>query len=362
MDSKKYNSIIIYPLLVVLAMIYGMAVVLQPLDGDLTRLGSYLESEYGWNQPQEGFAEDLYTHDKTGEYKEHYDIVVMGDSFSTLDKPYQWQNYLANATGLNVVTFNDSQFDLEEFVASEAFQKHPPKIFIWEFTERFIPGYAKVDSDPCAPEPTPQFQAADIRSLNRAVRPVERDARVGFLNPNFHESAFYLKNILKRYYDLYVAVHLNRLPRTIRLDLNADNLFSSKRSGEILLYRGDIEKIRRFQEPMIQNWHCKTVQMQNLIQKSGTTFFVAMPVPDKTTAYEDYIQFEKDQNVNLTEKISEQQGINMIRLDTVLKEKIKAGEKDVYLPNDTHWGYKGHRLASKTLIRYLEERGILKRN
>lgn len=273
MDFKKYNLIIIYPLLVVLAVIYGMAVVLQPLEGDLTRLGSYFESEYGWNQPQEGFDEDLYTHSKTGEYTEYFDIVVMGDSFSTLDKPYQWQNFLANETGMSVVTFNDSQLDLEKFIASELFQKHPPKIFIWEFTERFIPGYPPVDLGQCNADPQPSFKTATLKPFNKSLRTYERDARVGFQNPNFNESAFYIKNLLKRYYDVNIAVHLNRLPRTVRLGLNADTLFSSKNSGEILVYRGDIEKIRRFQEPMIENWKCKAVKMQNRIQKGGGDVF-----------------------------------------------------------------------------------------
>ena len=58
MNIKKYNWIILTPLGIVFLILYALALTLEPIDGDLTRTGPYLESEFGWSAPQEQFEKD----------------------------------------------------------------------------------------------------------------------------------------------------------------------------------------------------------------------------------------------------------------------------------------------------------------
>ena len=47
LSTKTYNLIILIPLGVIFLALYTLALILEPIDGDLTRTGPYLESEFG---------------------------------------------------------------------------------------------------------------------------------------------------------------------------------------------------------------------------------------------------------------------------------------------------------------------------
>jgi hypothetical protein len=48
------------------------------------------------------------------------------------------------------------------------------------------------------------------------------------------------------------------------------------------------------------------------------------------------------------------QGINLLPLNDLIKAAIAAREPDVYLPNDTHFGIRGHELAARSLVMFLQ--------
>ncbi len=78
-------------------------------------------------------------------------------------------------------------------------------------------------------------------------------------------------------------------------------------------------------------------------------------LPDKTTAYQTYLVDEKlrQQPALITQfdmRTLSPHGINML---SPIRTLIAAGNKDVYLPNDTHWGYKGFQLAAALLNKEL---------
>ena len=39
--------------------------------------------------------------------------------------------------------------------------------------------------------------------------------------------------------------------------------------------------------------------------------------------------------------------------EEAVKAAVARGEKDVYLPNDSHWGWKGHAIVGETVVRHL---------
>ena len=93
------------------AAFFATGLYLQPLDGDLTRIGAHAEREYGWNSPQTVFQQPLYT---IGAYTEPHDMVVVGDSFATAMPAHQWQNHLVATTGLSLATLGGTFRTVEE--------------------------------------------------------------------------------------------------------------------------------------------------------------------------------------------------------------------------------------------------------
>jgi hypothetical protein len=340
---------------IVFLVLYALALTLEPIDGDLTRTGPYLESEFGWNEPQEQFAKDLYALKKNEKYDKYYDVVIVGDSYSTMEFTFQWQNYLTLLTGLSSITFNIHSTDIDKLLNSENFKKHPPKIFIWEFVERSISLKRRYTSTDCTPEATPPFSPVSIAPIEATVTPYKRDRTINFFDPNFNESSHYLKYFFRG----LIVSKMGKRSRTIRLPLNTGGLFSSKNDREILLYNRDFWKTLRFKKKFLERRRCYISHLQNLSQQNGKTFFVALPAPDKTTAYEDFIEFGKNKNLNLLELLDTDPRLHLIRLDRVFKKKIKEGVVDLYPPNETHWGSRGHRIVAETLIQYLKDQRVI---
>ncbi len=48
------------------------------------------------------------------------------------------------------------------------------------------------------------------------------------------------------------------------------------------------------------------------------------------------------------------------RLDLVLATAIAGGTKDVYMPDDTHWGPAGHILTADTLLKLPAAQGLIR--
>jgi len=356
LNIRKYNLIILVPLGIVFLILYSLALTLEPIDGDLTRTGPYLETEFGWNEPQEQFPKNIYTLEKNEPYDKYYDVVIVGDSYSTMEFAYQWQNYLTLLTGLSSITFNIHSTDIEKLLTSENFKKHPPKIFIWEFVERSISLTLRYTSTDCTPEASPPLTPVAIAPIEATVTPYERDRTINFFNPNFNESSHYLKYFFRGFFVSKMGKH----SRTIRLPLNTGGLFSSKNDREILLFNRDFWKVQRFKKEHLERRRCYISHLQNLSQKNGKTFFIALPAPDKITAYDDYIEFKEIKNINLLELLDTDPRLHLVRLDRVFKQKIKEGVVDIYPPNETHWGSRGHRIVVETLIQYLKDQRVIR--
>jgi hypothetical protein len=153
---------------------------------------------------------------------------------------------------------------------------------------------------------------------------------------------------------------MGKYSRTIRLPLNTGGLFSSAIDREILLFNRDFWKVQHFQKEFIERRRCYISHLQNLSQKNGKTFFVALPAPDKTTAYEDYIEFKAIKNINLLELLDTDPRLHLVRTDRIFKKRIKEGVVDLYPSNETHWGSRGHRIVVESLIQYLKDQGVVR--
>ncbi|MDH5761917.1 MAG: hypothetical protein OEZ51_02945 [Nitrospinota bacterium] len=354
MAHKKYNLILLIPLGILLAVFISLGLWVQPINGDLTRLGGFTENDFGWNKPQQQFPSVLFTFDEGKEYKNYHDVVVLGDSFSHTFPLSQWQNYFVRETGYSLITYKVDDIDIESFVNSPAFKDRPPRIVIYQTVERSFVGRGNSwNKGDCQPEPTPALRESPlkIRPGIQTLSDYTRSTENGPLHPNLSSGAHYLKRLIKKTFN-------KKSNRAIKIALSRNDLFSNRQSSHLLVYRNDFERYGVLEEDL-KRAICGLTYIQNTFQKNGKTYFVGMVAPDKLTAYMDvYKDFDR-KKIHWMDEITKHPELHVPRLDVALKKEIERGTQDVYLPNDTHWGSSGHQAVASHLLKYLIDRNIL---
>jgi len=350
-NSEKHRRYVYGVVLLALfpaLILFLLGIYLQPLYGDLTRIGSYSEREFGWSEPQVKFTKPLYT---DGYYQSYHDVLVFGDSFSRAWPQHQWQNYLVSATDFSVATLNINTVKLEDILGSKVFREAPPKVFIYESVERsFLLRMASVEACEQADSSlktgqsnAPQF----VRAENlRGAQTVEREKKWSDV-----KLAFVLKYLWNS--SLRSASKVERTEAR-KLALVQDVPFSSANKREILVYKDDFEKVASWRGLGDQDLDCRIEGIRQRVEANGKTKFVLMVAPDKLTAYSDFVEDGNVRNISKLHQLLDRNGAIMPRLDLALSSAIRKGEKDVYLPDDTHWGAKGHRIAAEALMDFLQ--------
>jgi hypothetical protein len=342
--------------LVSVAALFALGIHLQPLNGDLTRVGFFAEKDFGWNEPQLEFARPLYT---IGQYNRHHDVVVLGDSFSTGRPELQWQNYLSLATGWSVLTLDANKVKLDQVLSNPVFLKTPPKLLIFELVERDLPLVLKQNQtcDHIGSRSNPPIAAAAIPkhvfstmptwpdNIKRFSRPMKRatawhDINVGYVRG-------YLWHSLLR--QLFGDTHT----RALKIALNRPAPFSSRNNRDLLVFRDDLKKARWWRDVPIGDTSCRIEAIRGKVEANRHTRFIFMAAPDKLTAYSDFITEKDLPDASALAELSSHHPSVMPHLDLTLKSALNQGVLDVYMPNDTHWGSIGNRITTETLITFL---------
>jgi hypothetical protein len=355
-EFKVFNRVFMSLFAASLLGMFGLYLYMQPVVGELTRMGGYLENHFGWTQPQEHFSEPLFTFAQhIDEYDRPYDVVVVGDSFSA-DLAKGWQNYLAAATGWSIIAFNMNDVDPEAILASPTYRDAPPRLLIYQSVERNL-----LERFEECPNPAPQSAGAAIqRPL--PVRPVP--AEIEWVGMDRYppapvegmgiSTAF---NYLKK----AAARRLNRNGTEVhQYGLDRADLFSNAASDVLLVITRDF-RIRGATRDQISAATCGLLAMQRRIEASGETIFLAAIVPDKTTAYSRHINGPDYEDISIIRWFEGAEGLHVTGLEPKFKSAIQAGAVDLYLPNDTHCGYLGYRLMVDDILEVLQQRNLLGR-
>jgi len=330
------------------AFAFDAVVWLEPLSGDLTRLGGYSENEFGWSGVEQKFAPPLA---EPGKRDGDYGVVVIGDSFSLRTTPDRqtaagsfWTDFLANDTGLRVGVFDVAATPLERYLASPSYRDHPPRLVILELAERTLrnrlagaancagagqPVAARLD-----PMPDPFLPGGFRRQ--RAPRSIGEAA---------DQATDYLrKNIFREFFGIDTTL-------VLRLPLSRPDLFSSRRPQDLLVFAEDLGKADWSDEDF-RVMRCRLNFYQRHVAANGVTAFLFVLVPDKSTAYASYLP-PAPWLIDAAERLADPPGLNMPRLDMALRSAIAGGVRDVYLPNDSHWSTTGSRIAAETVLQYV---------
>jgi hypothetical protein len=321
--------------------LFALGVHLQPLYGDLTRLGGYAERDFGPNKPQQEFATLLYSN---GPYAGYKDVVVLGDSFSHGWPKHQWQNYLAAKTGWAIHTLDVNVVSVRKIIDSAAYRAAPPKLFIYQSVERNLPKRIN-DGQVCGPATFPErYWRFGPVPVAAHVMPLLHNRKQDWRDVNLSFSAKYLTSTLRRKF------MGSRQGGVEQVALTRPGLFSSKNSDTLLVYTDDITSAAEWKEANLSDMACQVERMRRLIEANGRTRFVMMVAPNKLSAYANFLVNSEMASLSRLNVFMEKNVGVMVRVDSALAAAIRTGEQDVYLPDDTHWSARGNEIAADAVL------------
>jgi hypothetical protein len=347
---RSYAALLVGLSLVLVAGFAACGHWLQPLSGDLTRIGWYAENDYGWNEPKLRFDPPAA---EIGRLDGRYDIIAAGDSF-TAEMPHNpgtgWPHFLAAATGLRVGIFDTGETPVDQILASPVFRDHPPAVFLYEIVERQVAAYHKAPEETCAPGTVRPQPALEAKPIAQQPKPVERRLRRGWDDwPVSYALNFAIQNAKRRLLG-------HETTTAVGMAMTRGGLFSSRFDKGLLVYGEDFNKMS-WKDGDWRRAGCDLLALQDRIQANGRTVFATMVVPDKLTVYARFLPYRTFDALSRLPLIAETPGLNLVRLDDKLDP---IAQIDLYLPDDTHWSTHGHALAARLVVEHLAASGVLK--
>ena len=327
----------------------ALAFWLQPITGDLTRLGGYPENAFGWDGEQMRFSPPIAPVAVLGRA---YDVVVVGDSFSiavetTASHPNDrthWTDFFKARTRLSIASFNHDRVTLERYLASDGFLKTPPKLLVVEYAERTLHRVPVKDTGQCTALAPARVMPLPLSAAPLQPQPYDRDQSHWLDTGRIDNAVDFLNKNVPRWIAGVNTTQVSTQP------LSRGNLFTSNRSTELLVLADDFVKAD-LPETYLQSLACYFTEVQSRVEANGTTKFVLMIAPDRTTAYGAYLPALH--LPNLTARLAKTEGLSIMRLDQVMQAAVESGVRDVYYPSDTHWASAGMVMAADALIRFV---------
>jgi hypothetical protein len=320
---------------------------IEPLTGDATRLGWFAERDYGWTAPQEVFPRSQVS---LGPYDRYYDVVVLGDSFSKhlhqreAEPTNRWPHYLSEMTGLSIVVLHLEETTIERLLENPVFKAHPPRILIYERVERYLDAFVPALSGssscdaPARTYPPLAFAPRQVPKRYERRETMSFDVNLGYVRG-------YLVRAMLRHVFGWQSSAVRRVA------LRRSDLFSSGEPDSLLVYKDEFSKPERAQG--VEAAYCRIVNLQNLVEANGTTRLMPMIVPDKLTVYARHLEDPSYASQSWVGPFLDGHALPAPRIDRALIDAVARGERDVYLPDDTHWGATGHRIAAETIAQFL---------
>ncbi|NTW83853.1 MAG: hypothetical protein HGB36_10890 [Chlorobiaceae bacterium] len=327
-----YTKYFLSTALPIIAIFVLLGLSLQPLTGDLTRLGYFSENDFGWNLKMPRIAI------KEISEKTNPTVLVIGDSFSLGNC---WQSVVMGKSREKILTIHMlDPCDIDSFMPMVKKRYPSVRYIIFETVQRSFLGRINEDQH---------------QNFNGYVKPVYTgsfstdEGRDISLIHEMHDPIYAVKATVNSFKNFN---HTERSGDVIISPLNTNDLFSCKKSCFLIYYKDDdVKKDWKYSDVKNTVTHLK--RLSDIAAKDGINF-VVMVVPDKSTVYGKsflYPQF-KISPPDIWSEI-QRQGVNQINLLNVfVQEAYKT--KDFYLPDDTHLSSKGYIVMGNTVEKYLD--------
>jgi hypothetical protein len=324
LSTKTYSQILIGFCALLTGIFWGMSIYLEPIEGDLTRVGGLSENSFGWTKSQPALAAELLNNSPLAEA----DVAVIGDSFSAT---FVWQTKLVEA-GFKVNTAYNIDVpwcsDLGDLLRQSGFTG---KYVVIESVERLFQHNLNNQCQKSPAYKTLKIGLAVAPPINRPTKHSILDSGTNF-GVGWNLKAFF--------YDLYLSAKAAYpRPELIPIDkvrlynLGDCRLFSNKLCQISLFWSEDFstESFRSLDRVLEIN--------KNFEQNGIRAIWVV--VPDKSTVYMDYGAFRNNPYVNIWHEFGKYPELNSLNYGEIFKHQAQTTQ-DFYLPNNSHLGTTGY--------------------
>lgn len=316
--------------------------------GDLARISGASERAFGWRDEAIGFARDHYRRIDARALLGGADpgeILIFGDSFSLhRDGGVSWINTLRERTGLEARFVRIDTFEtVLAYLRSDAFRRRTPRAILVQSVERGLADRARALHDPAAPcsaPPPPDPVAAGVGApLDLPRRRFEQRRTFEGIDELFSWGA------------LAARLRLTGGGPVLMATLTRRDLFSHRDANRLLMIEGDValhlpSELGAPAERAAAELRCG---LRRLAAAQTAAPLWLMIAPDKRTVYAPWIADPLPAKaLDLFAEARAALGPALIDLQRPLRSAAGAGVRDLYWPNDTHWGAAGHRLAGET--------------
>ncbi len=315
---------------------FGIGLYIGPLSGDLTRVASLSERDFGWrvDQPVVKVLANSAAIPPS--------VIVLGDSFSESNV---WQSVASQDSGLAFLTFDWNAYRqpscLEPWIRSLSSFHPTTKVVILQTVEREL--LERFNSTkPCAR--TAPLEPRVASAGETATRPAP-DLISAIPDPIYAVRALW--GTVRRF-DATTLVDDAVVAPLVRSDL-----FSHRRSDLMLYYRFDDAK-GDWRLDRMQSVARTLAALTDVAATQGIDLLVLV-IPDKSTAYARFLrqpQFASAPPDAWGELAA--LGVPQVRVRETVMDAAAAGV-DTYLPNDTHFSTRGYVLLGHAVSARLAE-------
>jgi len=347
-NAQIYLAVLLGAILLTIGAVAGYAWHRGPPVGDLVRLSGAPLRAFAWSTPAKGFVENHYRRIDQEALLAGADpggLLVFGDSFSApREDGTSWINWVVSGTGLETRFVRIKSLEpVLAYLESEAYRAAPPSLIIVETIARALYSRALKVYRPEAGCPMPPWprSVAGSTVVNAPMRKIT--LRRHFLS----------LNELLSWGALSARKQIFGAPAVRKFTLERSDLFSNEASDRLLVVATDLrnravhERFRVAPQEVAERTGCALRQ----IAAAAEGRLILTIAPDKLSVYEPYIVSD------LPPKPIDAFGIAKAALGPVfidlmrpLSTAVADGSKDVYWPNDTHWGATGNRIVGKTVL------------
>lgn len=332
---------------------------IEAFDGTLTRIGGFLEKDYGWSGAQYKFASAHCRYAKeVDDYDTYYDIVVIGDSFSQ-NQDNGFPAFLANNSNASVIVFDFRYTNLSTILNSEVFRKSPPKALIFEADETVLTEgqkFAALEQALQQVEPFHKAESDASRGLTHwdpshsPMLRFGRETHVSLLDRLDLTSDFIFKMAAR------TLLGGGALDRVVDVGIDCAHCFSNSLHGHYLDWGATFRPILNEAERLHQVKTFAQTLKRKVEQNKQTTVF-SLFFPMKSAAYGPFIDDNFYTLLDDPSLYMPETGV--VDVISALRQAVRLGDTDVYMPNDHHTGFAGNQAAYSALIDRLRSSGVV---
>ena len=335
-NKKLTKYLITFFSIVICYLIFSIifSLTLNVPDGALTRIGFWPEKYYKWNDPQ-----PHVNIKKNGKFNSK--LLILGDSFSDRNI---WQSFLKDEYEISIQTFHFKDVGCMDNWFKKIEQKKliENKYIIIQVVEQSFLSLFRT-----------------LGSCNQKIEIQPLYFKEGNIYPNqtiWGKLIFDVNYLTKTIFNILRVNNDKKIIQFGGVDnvlLKNSNLFSNINSHRMLYLNSENEK-EKWNINSFRNIAKEISKKQSDLKKLGIKLIILI-IPDKSTQYSIYIDEEAVlyNRLNLFELLN-RTDINHINTYKEFTMPVKE-KKDFYLPNDNHLSFKGYKVLSKIVQKYLAQ-------